>query len=381
MSGADGETCDVLHVLWSGEVGGTERHVAGLVLEAARDGRYTQRACFLAGDGPVGDDLAAHGLADRLRVRNGLDPLGLIRLGRTVRRRRPRVIHLHTRALAVRIVVLLAARRARQVYTEHAPGAVAGERRFLLFYRLFRRTFSRFVAIAPEMARCMEERGFDPERVVLIPHGVTIPPRTDAAREPDDGGGTIGAVCRLEPPKRLDVFLDVIAELRRRGVPCSAIVVGDGSLREALIAATNDRGLDGVVTFAGRQNDVSPWLDRFDVFFMTSDVETFGIAALEAMTRGVPVVAMPSDGGLSSLVERGGMLLQTRDVMEAATAVGGLLASRERRAKIRRKGSSVAQEHRLDRTVAALDKMYGELIAPESRGVERTSGNGRKVVT
>lgn len=373
MSGPDPHTCDVLHVLWSGEVGGTERHVAGVVLETARDGRFTQRACFLAGDGPIGDDLASRGLADRMRLRNGIDPTGLLRLGRLMRRRRPRIIHLHTRALAVRLVILLAAPRAQYVYTEHAPGAVAGERRFLLFYRLFRRTFSRFVAIAPEMARCMEERGFDPERVVLIPHGVTIAPRTDAVLEPNTGGTTIGAVCRLEPPKRLDVFLDVIAELRRRGVPCSAIVVGDGSLRQALFAAAKDRDLDGVVSFAGRQDDVAPWLDRFDVFLMTSDVETFGIAALEAMTRGVPVVAMPSDGGLSSLVERGGMLLESRDVMEAATAVGDLLASPEQRAKVRNKGSSVAQEHRLDRTVAALDNMYGELIA--------SSGNGRKVVT
>jgi hypothetical protein len=67
------------------------------------------------------------------------------------------------------------------------------------------------------------------------------------------------------------------------------------------------------------------------------------------------------------------MLLQSRDVMEAATAVGGLLASPEQRARVRSKGSSVAQEYRLDRTVAALDNMYGELIA--------VSGNGRKVVT
>ena len=365
-------TCDILHVLWSGEFGGTERHVSGLVLEGVRHSRFTHRACFLVGDGPIGDDLTARGRADRLGLRHGLDPLGLLRLARVARRLRPRVVHLHTRALAVRLVLLLAAPRASQVYTEHAPGAVARERRFVLFYRLFRRTLTRFVAIAPAMARVMQEHGVDPDRIVLIPHGVTIAAAPDG-RQHHGEGSTIGTVCRLEAPKRIDVFLEVIAELRGLGTDCSAIVVGDGSLRDTLVAAAKDRGLDDIVTFAGRQDDVSPWLDRFDVFLMTSDVETFGIAALEAMTRGVPVVAMPSAGGLSSLAERGGMLLESRDVMEAATAVGSLLASPEQRAKVRSKGSSVAQEHRLDRTVAALDNMYGELIAP--------SGNGRKVVT
>ena len=195
------------------------------MVEGARDSRFTQRACFLAGDGPIGDDLTARGLADRVELRHGLDPMGLVRLARLVRRLRPRVVHLHTRALAVRLVILAAAPRASHVYTEHAPGAVAGERRFVLFYRLFRRTLTRFVAIAPEMARCMRSHGVDPDRIVLIPHGVTIAATSNGLKD-DGGGSTIGTVCRLEAPKRLDVFLDVIATLRSQGVTCSAIVVG-----------------------------------------------------------------------------------------------------------------------------------------------------------
>jgi glycosyltransferase involved in cell wall biosynthesis len=259
-------------------------------------------------------------------------------------------------------VLVLAAPRAPQVYTEHAPGAVAREPRFLLFYKLFRRTVARFVAIAPAMARCMEGYGVHPDRIVLIPHGVTIAATRDGRTHGGDGA-TIGTVCRLEAPKRIDVFLEVIAELRRRGVGCSAIVVGDGSLRAELAEAASERALGRVVTFAGRQDDVSEWLDRFDVFLVTSEVETFGIAALEAMARGVPVVAMPSSGGLSALADRGGLLLRSREVGEAATAVADLLASPERRADLRRRGMDMARDHRLEHTIDALDNMYDELIA------------------
>ena len=358
---------DVLHVLWSGQVGGTERHVHDLVEGATRHSRLTHRACFLAGEGPIGDALTTRGLADRVRLRNGLDPAGLVRLVRLVRTLRPRVVHLHTRALAVRLALLAAAPRAAYVYTEHGPGAVAGEPRFVLFYRLFRRTLDRFVATAPPMARCMEERGVDPERVVLIPHGVAI--AAGPVRESRNGTApTVGTICRLERPKRLDVFLDVIAELRRRGAACNAIVVGDGSLRAALADAARERGLDGTVTFAGQQDDVAEWLDRFDVFLVTSEVETFGIAALEAMARGVPVVAMPSAGGLPALAERGGLLLDSRGPAEAAAAVESLLASPERRAELRERGAGVAEGHQLAHTIGALDNMYAGLrVQPRSR--------------
>ena len=364
---------DVLHVLWSGQVGGTERHVHDLVTGAARHSRFTQRACFLAGDGPIGDQLAAHGLADRLGFRHGLDPVGLVRLVRVARRNRPRVVHLHTRALAVRLALLLAAPRAAHVYTEHGPGAVAGEPRFVLFYRLFRRTLARFVATAPAMACCMQERGVDPRRVVLIPHGVAISPAPADAR-PGGDGATLGTVCRLEAPKRLDVFLDVLAEVRRRGVPCNAIVVGDGSLRGELEKAARAKDLEGFITFAGEQDDVARWLDRFDVFLVTSEVETFGIAALEAMARGVPVVAMPSAGGLPALVERGGVLLESRDAGAAATVVADLFASPERRAELRQRGMRVADEHRLERSIEALDNMYSGLrVQPQRRTGKKLS--------
>ena len=251
--------------------------------------------------------------------------------------------------------LLAAAPRAAHVYTEHAPGAMAGERRFVLFYRLFRRTLARFVAIAPEMARCMREHGVDPERIVLIPHGVTIAGapegETETAR-PRRSGRSAGSSA----PKRIDVFLEVVAELRRRNVDCSAVVVGDGSLRAELASAASERGLDGAITFAGRQSDVCQWLDRFDVFLMTSEVETFGIAALEAMARGVPVVAMPSAGGLSALAERGGVLLENREVAGAATAVRPAFLTGAAGGASRR-GRRPRPEHRLDHTMAALDKM------------------------
>src|SRR5207302_92155 len=127
------------------------------------------------------------------------------------------------------------------------------------------------------------------------------------------------------------------------------------------------------IEFAGMRGDVAAQLDRFDVFLTTTSIESFGLAALEAMARAVPVVAMPCPGGLAELVSRGGILLPDRNVETAAGAVGELLASPELREEVGRRGLAVAGEFSLDAALTSLDRLYTELIEDRTaRGAETT---------
>lgn len=353
---------EVLHVAWSGGIGGTERHVASLVRAAPVHSGHLHHACFLDGRGSVSEALSHEGFATALRVRGGWDVRGFIGFARLLRQLRPSVIHFHTRNLAAHAVARIVLKSARRVYTEHAPGALVGDRRFRLFYALFRRTTDAFIAIAPAMAECIAGYGVPTRKIMDVPHAVAVPLR-ELRDVPPATGWHIGVVGRLERQKRVDLFLRVLVDLRLRGHDATAVIVGSGSQRRALEELASELGVAHVADFVGIQADVTPWLDAMDAFVMTSEVEPLGLTALEAMARGVPVIAMPCPGGLSGLVQEAGRLAPSRDVGAVATAIEDVLARKETRASCREAGLAVARRRTVPAVLARLDAIYAGVLA------------------
>jgi glycosyltransferase involved in cell wall biosynthesis len=355
-------TCDVLHVLWPGDYGGVETHVTGLVRGSTQRGDIVHRVCFLEGSGPTASALDGEGVvSSRLGFRRGWGPVGLWRFARVLRRTRPRLIHFHWRVLGAITVARVVLPRTPFVYTEHHPGAAVGHPKVSLFYRVLRRCFCRIVVTCDAMVGRVATYGVANDQIVLIPSGLTVP-----FRRPDDAmqsrGNVVGTVTRLDWPKRVDLFLEVLSELRARGVSCTGIVVGDGDRKELYEQHARRLGLAHIVEFPGETDDVSRWLDRFDVFLTTSSVETFGLAVLEAMARGVPAVGMPCAGGLPDLLRSGGVLVHDRDPKAAADAVERLLTSSAERARVARRGFELASGYTLEAALTKHARMYRELL-------------------
>jgi glycosyltransferase involved in cell wall biosynthesis len=352
--------CDVLHVVWPGAYSGVVLQVAGFVRAGARAGGMVHRVCFLGGIGPVGDALEAEGLAYRLYFRRGWGPIGLWRFARSLRMARPQLVHFHWRVFGAIGVASVVLPRTPFVWTEHHPGPVVTGARTRYFYRLLRRRFSRVVVTSEAMVGYVERYRVARRKVEIIPYALLI-----RRRPPGPVGGAngavIGVVTRLDDRKRLDLFLDVLAELRHRGLGCSGLIVGDGPHRAQYETYARKLALDEAVEFVGMKADVAEWLDRFDVFLTTSAVDTFGIASLEAMARSVPVVAMPCPGGLAELVERGGVLVRDRNPQTAADAVESLLASPGEHLRVASRGYEVAAEHTVEAALEGHLKMYREL--------------------
>jgi alpha-1,6-mannosyltransferase len=166
--------------------------------------------------------------------------------------------------------------------------------------------------------------------LVRVPLGVDLttfsPDRYDASLRSalaGDGGPLLVHCSRLSPEKRPDRPIAALAELRRRGVPATLVVIGDGPRRRSLEAKA-----DGLpVRFLGHLSDrvlLARLLATADVAIAPGPVETFGLAALEALASGTPVVV----SGESALPEViGGAGLAVDDAPAAyADAIERLLA-------------------------------------------------------
>ena len=132
---------------------------------------------------------------------------------------------------------------------------------------------------------------------------------------------------RLSPEKRVERSVDALAALRARGVPAVLVVVGDGPRRRAL--ERRARGLP--VRFLGFVPDrelVARLLATADAVLAPGPAETFGLAALEAMACGTPVVAA-GDGALGEVVGDAGVAVTGSSGVRFAEAVLELAARPE----------------------------------------------------
>jgi N-acetyl-alpha-D-glucosaminyl L-malate synthase BshA len=110
-------------------------------------------------------------------------------------------------------------------------------------------------------------------------------------------------VSNFRPVKRVSLVLELFRRIRDR-VPSRLVMIGDGPDRFAVERDAESTGLADVVDFVGEQHDLVPWLSSADLFLLPSAQESFGLAALEAMSCGVPVVASRV-GGLPEVIEDG----------------------------------------------------------------------------
>ena len=95
--------------------------------------------------------------------------------------------------------------------------------------------------------------------------------------------------------KRVDDVVKIFAEVKKQ-VPSKLLFVGDGPERPEIESLSRDLGICDDIRFVGKQEQMEEILAISDLFLLTSDYESFGLAALEAMAAGVPVISSDAGG-------------------------------------------------------------------------------------
>jgi N-acetyl-alpha-D-glucosaminyl L-malate synthase BshA len=125
--------------------------------------------------------------------------------------------------------------------------------------------------------------------------------------------------------KRVEDVIEVFAAVRQHH-PAKLLMVGDGPERPKAEWLANTHGISSDVLFLGKQNDMARLLSVADILLLPSELESFGLVALEAMACEVPVVATRV-GGLPEVVRDGidGYLCGMGDVPAMAAACSRIL--------------------------------------------------------
>jgi glycosyltransferase involved in cell wall biosynthesis len=299
-----------------------------------------------------------------LVVRNDLDLRPMPALRRLILAEQYDVVHLHTkRAHALSLWLPRGANNSKYIVTRRMdyPESDGWYTR-----HLYNRRVDGVVAISQGIRDLLVKAGVDSDRVRLIHSGVE-PRRFESCLEASAAHGVepiVGTVAVLEKRKGHDFLFQAAARLKAQGFKPKIFLAGDGSLRAQLEQAAENLGLKDAVRFFGFVSDPAQFLSKIDIFVLPSLYEGLGVAALEAMAAGKPVVATRA-GGLTELVLDSvtGFLVPPRDSEALAAALAKLLRDKPLAQRMGQRGAErVRERFTLERMAAQNEAYYYELL-------------------
>lgn len=212
-------------------------------------------------------------------------------------------------------------------------------------------------------------RLFDIKKEIhVVPNFIEIPKKiqlaTNCQRElmAEDDERIITHVSNLRKVKRVVDVIEIFDRIQKK-IPSKLIVVGDGPERRASENLCIEKGIEDKVKFLGNSNEVDKVLCFSDLFLLPSEKESFGLAALEAMACGVPVISS-NTGGLPEVNIHGesGFLSNVGDVEEMAENGIKILKDDKTLAQFKKQAIELARVFDTKKIVPEYENLYKEAL-------------------
>lgn len=198
----------------------------------------------------------------------------------------------------------------------------------------------------------------DLERFSRVPNPVL---RYELAPE---GEPLLMHVSNFRKVKRVVVLVEMMAKLLEKGGTAKLIMVGDGPERQKAESLAKELGVLRHIRFLGKQEQVEQLLSMSDVFLLPSGSETFGLAALEAMACGVPVVST-NIGGLPEVNIHGetGYLVELDDAEAMADYTLKILRDDALKQRLSTNARARAEVFEQSKVVQVYEEFYQKCLA------------------
>lgn len=169
-------------------------------------------------------------------------------------------------------------------------------------------------------------------------------------------------VSNFRPVKRVEDVILTFNEIQKQ-VDSKLILVGDGPDRNAAEKLSRELGLMDHVIFFGKVRDTNHILEFSDLFLLPSETESFGLAALEAMAAGVPVISS-NTGGIPEVNLQGfsGYLSEVGDIQSMSENAIALLSNEEKLSTFKIQAKKQASLFSLDLILPQYEGLYHEVL-------------------
>ena len=226
---------------------------------------------------------------------------------------------------------------------------------------------------------------FDFDEVEVIPnficqsHYRKVPDSPLRGELAPNGEKLLVHVSNFRPVKRPGDCVEIFARVKKEFENVRLIMVGDGPERSAVRYLAEKLGVNGDAVFVGKKGNIADYLGASDIFLLPSELESFGLAALEALACELPVIATRV-GGVPEVVTDGetGFLSDVGDVEKMAEDTLRLLRDDEMRRSYGKRGRELAIErYGTEKIIPQYIEFYEKVLgATETRRASAMNASG-----
>jgi L-malate glycosyltransferase len=346
----------ILHLSTESGWRGGERQVLLLMRGLAERG--WRQTLVAPRNAPLVAEARAHGFTViPLRATAVIDPVGIYRLVKRLRREPDTILHAHTARAFDQARLLRALARARGlVVTRRVSFPVRRSNKY-------RNAADRYVAISRAISELLIDSGTPRERVVIIPSAVDFAALDKAptlTESPFPGQRLVGCVAQMTSEKGVTVLARAWAAVSAAIPEARLVIVGDGPERAEVERILTHDGVAATVHLTGFRSDVASWLKAFSCYVQPSLQEGLGSTAIDALALALPTVASRV-GGLPEVVlaDNGGLLVPPNDPAALAGSIVNLLRDRTTAQRLGEHGRAhVRNAFAIERMIDQYEALY-----------------------
>ncbi|PQB04362.1 N-acetyl-alpha-D-glucosaminyl L-malate synthase BshA [Aureitalea marina] len=170
-------------------------------------------------------------------------------------------------------------------------------------------------------------------------------------------------ISNFRPVKRIIDIIEIFDKVRQQ-LPAKLVLVGEGPEKERAERLCQQKGIVQMVHFLGNSEEVDKILCFSDLFLLPSEKESFGLAALEAMASGVPVIST-NTGGLPEVNKDGisGYLSNVGDIEDMASKAVHILQEDETLARFKQQARAIATKFETKNIVPLYEAVYDKALS------------------
>lgn len=360
----------ILYISSAKTFGGGERHVVDLAREMTERGHEVFVALRPTNEWQARFDFLPAEQFMHVSIRNSFGMFSAKRIAKFIEHSKVDILHAHVaRDYIAASVAARSSKKTRLVLTRHVMFPMKSYHRFAL------RNVDAAIAVSAPVATQLE-RVFPRDKIHVIPNGIHISEKDRKAaaavefREfhkiPKDSP-LISTLGELKLLKGQRDFVLAANEIAKTHPQAHFIIAGrdntlDKKFRRELKRLVSVFGLDGMFTWLDWLDDIEPLLAATDIFVSPSHSESFGLAILDAMAAGTPVVATATDGA-KELMGNTEALVPVKDPLALADAVRKFLDDGDKRNRLGDMLRATARDRfSLTQMVDATESLYREVI-------------------